>query len=135
MRIANTLDELDAVREWVEAFGADHGLPPRTLTGLLVSFDEVLNNLISYGYADEARHEIVLCIALEDDAVTAEVQDDAIPFDPLAAPAPDLSGGVAERPVGGLGIHLLKKLNDEVTYRREANQNRLTFKKRVGERT
>jgi serine/threonine-protein kinase RsbW len=133
IRISNAPGELDAVRQWIEAFGADQGIPPQVMIGLLVSFDEVLSNLISCGYPDRARREIVLGLSLEDGAVQGEVVDDAVPFDPLNAPAPDLSGGISERPVGGLGIHLLKELNDDITCRHEANGNRLRFRKRVRE--
>lgn len=131
MRIANELVELENVRLWIEGFGAAHALSPRVLTSLLVSFDEVLNNLISYGYSDQRQHEICLRLALSDDVVSAEIEDDGAPFDPLEAPPPSLGGGVSERPVGGLGIHFLRTLNDEVEYRRQENKNRLRFKKRL----
>jgi serine/threonine-protein kinase RsbW/sigma-B regulation protein RsbU (phosphoserine phosphatase) len=101
------------------------------LTSLLVSFDEVLNNIISYGYRDGAAHEIRLSMALEDGAVVAEVEDDGLPYDPLGAPVPALSGGISERPVGGLGIHFVRTLNDEVAYERRGNTNRLSFSKRM----
>lgn len=131
MRIANKIGELESVRLWVERFGAAHHLPPRVLTSLLVSFDEVLNNLISYGYADQAEHEIFLRLALDESAVLAEIEDDGVPYDPLAAGPPNLEGGISERPVGGLGIHFLRTLNDEVAYQRNGNKNQLTFKKCV----
>lgn len=131
MRIANQLGELESVRQWVEGFGAAHALPTRVLTALLVSFDEVLNNLISYGYSDSDRHEICLRLSLARGEVWAEVEDDAAAFDPLGAAAPDLSGGITGREPGGLGIHFLKTLNDEVQYRRLQNRNRLRFKKCV----
>lgn len=131
MRIGNKLGELESVREWVEGFGAAHDLPPAVLTSLLVSFDEVLNNLISYGYADQGDHDIFLRLALAGRAVLAEVEDDGVPYDPLKVPPPELSGGIAERRVGGLGIHFLRTLNDEVTYHRHENKNRLSFKKRL----
>jgi serine/threonine-protein kinase RsbW len=131
MRIANNLGELESVREWVQEFGAAHRLPPNVLTSLLVSFDEVLSNLISYGYADQGEHEIFLRLALAESSVLAEVEDDGVPHDPLTRAPPNLSGGISERPVGGLGIHFLRTLNDEVTYQRHENKNRLRFKKRV----
>ena len=130
MRIANKIGELESVRLWVEGFGATHNLSPRVLTSLLVSFDEVLNNLISYGYADQDRHEIVLRLALDESAVSGEIEDDGVPYDPLVAGPPKLEGGIAERPVGGLGIHFLRTLNDEVTYQRNGKINWLRFQKR-----
>ena len=132
IKIANKLAELEGVREWLEGFGAAHRLPTRVMTNLFVSFDEILNNLISYGYSDQCDHEIWLRLVLAEHDVWAEVEDDGVPFDPLAAPSPPtLSGGVGERPVGGLGIHFLKTLNDEVTYGREENRNLLRFRNRL----
>ncbi len=131
IKIANKLTELEGVREWVEGFGAAHKLPTRVMTNLLVSFDEILNNLISYGYSDRCDHEIWLRLIVAEPDVWAEVEDDGVPFDPLVVPPPTLSGGVVERPVGGLGIHFLKTLNDEVTYGREENRNLLRFRNRL----
>jgi serine/threonine-protein kinase RsbW len=131
LRIANRLAELERVRQWVEQFGAAHALPVPVLTSLLVSFDEVLTNIISYGYRDGATHEIRLSVALEGGAVAADVEDDGLPYDPLAAPPPALSGGISERPVGGLGIHFVRTLNDAVAYERRGNTNRLSFSKRL----
>jgi anti-sigma regulatory factor (Ser/Thr protein kinase) len=131
LRIANRLDELESVREWVEQFGAAHRLPVPVLTSLFVSFDEVLSNIISYGYRDGEDHEIRLSVALEGGAVVTEVEDDGVPYDPLGAPPPELSGAVSERSLGGLGIHFLKTLNDDVAYERRGNRNWLSFRKRV----
>jgi anti-sigma regulatory factor (Ser/Thr protein kinase) len=131
LRIANQLAELESVRQWVEQFGAAHALPVPVLTSLLVSFDEVLNNIISYGYRDGEAHEIRLSIALEGGAVVAEVEDDGTPYDPLGAPQPALGGGINERRVGGLGIHFVRTLNDAVAYERRGNTNQLRFSKRV----
>jgi serine/threonine-protein kinase RsbW len=131
LRIANRLAELESVRQWVERFGAAHALPVPVLTSLLVSFDEVLSNVISYAYRDGGTHEIRLSIALEGGAVVAEIEDDGIPYDPLGAPQPELTGGIGERPVGGLGIHFVRTLNDEVAYERRGNRNRLSFSKRL----
>jgi serine/threonine-protein kinase RsbW len=131
LRIANRLAELESVRQWVEQFGAVHGLPAMVLTSLLVSFDEVLANIISYGYRDAEDHEIHLSMALESGAVVAEVEDDGVPYDPLGAPPPKLGGGIGERSVGGLGVHFVRTLNDEVAYERRENRNRLSFRKRV----
>ncbi len=131
LRIVNRLGELESVRQWLEQFGAAHALPTPVLTSLLVSFDEVLSNIIAYAYRDRDEHEIALSVALEGDAVVAEVEDDGVPFDPLGAAPPDLSGGIGARSVGGLGVHFLRTLNDAVTYERHGNRNRLSFSKRV----
>jgi anti-sigma regulatory factor (Ser/Thr protein kinase) len=131
LRIGNRLAELESVRRWIERFGTAHALPVPVLTSLLVSFDEVLSNIISYGYRDAEDHEIRLSIALQGDTVVAEVEDDGVAYDPLGTPPPQLSGGVGERSPGGLGVHFVRTLNDEVAYERRGDRNRLSFSKRV----
>jgi serine/threonine-protein kinase RsbW len=62
--------------------------------------------------------------------VMAEVFDDGIAFDPLKVPPPDLTADLGSRPIGGLGVHFVKTLMDEVAYRRDGNRNVLTMRKR-----
>jgi anti-sigma regulatory factor (Ser/Thr protein kinase) len=63
--------------------------------------------------------------------VTVTVEDDGVPFNPLEATEPDLDRPLEERSIGGLGIHLVKNLMDDVEYRREAGRNYLVMRKRV----
>ena len=63
--------------------------------------------------------------------LSAEVEDDGRPFNPLTAPAPDLTSAVEDRPVGGLGIHLVRSLMEQVDYRRESGKNHLIMSKRL----
>jgi anti-sigma regulatory factor (Ser/Thr protein kinase) len=63
--------------------------------------------------------------------VSLTVQDEGVPFNPLDAPAADDTAPIEERPIGGLGIHLVRKLMDEIAYAREGNRNRLVVRKRV----
>ena len=60
--------------------------------------------------------------------MTIEMVDDGKPFDPLTeAPVPDVNAPMDERPIGGLGVFLVRKLMDELTYRREEGRNHLTL--------
>ena len=74
----------------------------------------------------------LLAVALWGGVVTAEVSDDGRAFDPLKVPPPDLESDLQSRPVGGLGVHFIKTLMDEVSYRREGGRNILTMHKRFG---
>ncbi len=96
-----------------------------------MALDEVLTNIIKYGYADERVHEISVKLMVEDGVLVAEIEDDGVSFDPLTLPRPDVSSPLRERQVGGVGIHFVRKLMHEVSYRRVANHNRLVFKKRL----
>ena len=88
-------------------------------------------NVISYGYRDTAEHEIVVRINLYDSMVRAEVEDDALPFNPLEAPEPDVTKPLEDRPVGGLGIHLTRKMMDNLEYRRMGLKNLFVMHKQI----
>ena len=88
-------------------------------------------NVISYGYDDSDEHEIMIRLSCKGEEVTAEVEDDGRPFNPLEVAEPDTSKALEERPVGGLGIHLARKLMDDVEYKRQQEKNLLAMKKRI----
>ena len=85
---------------------------------------------ISFDY--HQRHSIELHLTFADGRLAAELCDDAAPFDPLTqAKPPVLDGPLDERPIGGLGVHFVRTLMDEVSYRRDGAHNRLTLIKHI----
>ena len=135
LRIANRLAEIDKAGEWAERFCSSHGLPAEARTGLRISLDEALSNIISYAYDDGREHEIALRLTYAEGTLALMVEDDGVPFDPTQAPVAERGGSVMEREVGGLGIEFLKNLNDQVAYERVDGRNRLVLKKNVTETT
>ena len=131
LQISNQRVELARVKEGVDRFAAAHGLPSTVLADLQVSLDEVLSNIISYGYADTATHEIVIQLAIADGALHAVIEDDGAPFDPLTVPLPDTGADLSQRAIGGLGIRFIRALNDEVRYERAGNRNRLSLRRNL----
>jgi serine/threonine-protein kinase RsbW len=129
--ITNERVELARVKEDVDRFAAAHGLPSTVLADLQVSLDEVISNIISYGYADNAAHEIVIQLRIADGALHATIEDDGAPFDPLSVSLVDVEADLSKRPVGGLGIRLIRALNDEVRYERTGNRNRLSLRRNL----
>jgi anti-sigma regulatory factor (Ser/Thr protein kinase) len=129
IRIDNNLSEITRVADMVDDFAARHQFPEQVLFALNVVLDEIINNIISYGYEDAGHHEIAVRVALRPGNVEAVVEDDGKPFDPLAAPAPDLTS--AEREPGGVGLHFVRNLMDEVTYTRRDGINHLRMMKRL----
>ena len=127
----NQLSEIERLGQVMEEFAALHHLPPNLVFEINLALEEVLTNVISYGYEDSGEHEIILRLFLKEGEVIAEVEDDGRPFNPLAAAEPDTSKPLEERPVGGLGIHLVRKLMDEVEYKRQQGKNLLAMKKRI----
>jgi serine/threonine-protein kinase RsbW len=130
-RLANDLAGLTDAAERVDRFGAEHRLPAGVVNALNVVLDEAVSNAIRHGYAPGARGEIAVRLRRAPDRVLLEVEDDGKPFDPLQAPPPDLSLPLERRPIGGLGVHLIRNLMDEVSYARVAGRNVLKMVKRL----
>lgn len=128
--LTNQLTEIERLSAIVDEFGGRHGIPPKVLFEVNMSLDEVLTNIISYGYADALSHDIIVRLSCREGTVSVEVEDDGRAFNPLTAPEPDLTKPLEERPIGGLGVHLIKTMMDALEYRRERDRNILTFKKR-----
>jgi serine/threonine-protein kinase RsbW len=127
--LKNDLAELCRLFQAVEDLGTESQLPKRLIFDLKLALDEVFTNIVSYGYEDDAEHEIAVRISMEAGEVCVHVEDDARPFNPLDYPHPNVSAPLTERQVGGLGIHLVRHLMDEVDYKRENGKNILQLRK------
>ncbi len=89
-----------------------------------------MNNVITYAYRDEDDHEISARVELVADRLTVTIADDGVPFNPLSAKTPDTESSLEDREFGGLGIHLVRSLVDDVSYHRRIDKNVLTLMKR-----
>jgi anti-sigma regulatory factor (Ser/Thr protein kinase) len=130
--IRNDPDEIARAAALADRFAGDNRLPAEAVADLQVALDEVLTNIIKYGYTDGRGHDIHVALRAEGDMLVVEIEDDGIPFDPLALPSPDTHAPLGERRVGGIGIHFVRELMSEVRYERVAGRNRLSFKRRIG---
>lgn len=131
--IGNTIAEMVKVIEFVEKFGAAHGIQRAAINDLNVCLDELLNNTISYGYDDQAPHSIAVDLTLAAGLLTADIKDDGKPFDPRKSTPKPSRGTIQSRAVGGLGLHFVKTLMDEVGYMRMGRNNVVRLVKRLRE--
>jgi anti-sigma regulatory factor (Ser/Thr protein kinase) len=131
LRLANDLDGLAGLAERIERFGAEQGLSANVVNALNVVLDEAVSNAINHGYDAGVRGEIAVRLRRASDRVVVEVEDDGRPFDPLLVPPPDLTLPLERRPIGGLGIHLIRSLMDEVAYARHDGRNVLKMAKHL----
>ena len=129
--LANDLSEVDRINERFGAFAKAQGLPDKLRQQMALVFDEVVANIVLYGYDDDAAHTIEVDVQLDAGVMTITVDDDGIAFDPLARAAPDVSSGVEDREIGGLGIHLVRTLMDEMSWQRRGERNVLVLIKHV----
>ena len=131
LRIKNTFEAIPAangdVSKWLESRKAPEG--PSYLATLAI--EELVTNCIKYGYDDKREHEIEISLSIAKGKLRLTVTDDGHEFNPLAIAEPDTSSPVEDRPIGGLGIHLLRKLADEMLYERRDGLNRVTIVKQL----
>jgi len=115
----------------LHAFSADHKLGPKVVQAAELVLEEHLTNIFKYAYSDTALHEIVVRFACDESSFEIEVQDDGRSFNPLDRPVVNTSAPLEQRPVGGLGIHLIREFMDQLDYRREGGKNILRMIKRI----
>jgi anti-anti-sigma factor len=123
----NRLDEIERIGREVDAFARRFALPLGLVFDVNLALDEVLTNIISYAYDDEQKHQIVVRLRVERDRFVIDVEDDGREFDPLSIAEPELDLPVDERPVGGLGLSLVRRLISEWAYDRRGGWNCLTM--------
>lgn len=131
IELKNNFSEIERLIQIVTEFGEVNNLPSNVLFAVSLALDEILTNVISYGYKDDNEHLIIIRFSLEDEELIAEVEDDGQPFNPLGAPEPNTDKPLQERQIGGLGIHLVRNLMDKLEYRRQENRNILVMKKKT----
>jgi len=105
------------------------GFSDEEILDMELAVEEAITNTIKYGYAGSPGTIAIRCDA-GPDKVTVEITDDAPAFDPLGVPEPDLSADLDDRPLGGLGIFLIRQVMDEVVYRFADNKNIMVLVKK-----
>ena len=121
------LPEIQRINHSIESFCSEAGLPGSISQKLGIIFDDLLSNTISYGFDDDAEHEIQIHIEYVDGRVVVKVSDDGMPFNPFDQIGPDTTLSIEEREIGGLGILLVKEMTDSQAYQRLSNKNIVTF--------
>jgi anti-sigma regulatory factor (Ser/Thr protein kinase) len=131
LRLRNRLEEIERVIESFNSFAETVGLDTAVRRSLNLVFDEVLNNTISYGYEDDEEHEIEITVTESDGRLRVVIIDDGLPHDPFDAQQPDTELSVEDRPLGGLGVHLVRNLMDQASYERRGSHNVLKLEKQL----
>ncbi len=127
----NQLTELQRVARIVTELGQTERFPSELVHDINLVLEEIISNIILYGYEDSEPHQIELELRYNEQSLELKIQDDAQAFNPLDAPEPDIDAPLNERPIGGLGIYLTRSLMDELNYTRAQEKNVLTLKKYI----
>lgn len=133
LEFKNTLPDLskalDTALNWLTPFN----LPPDTSYLTILAMEELATNTINFGYTDNEEHLIGVELNIESERLVVQYVDDGVYFNPLDVQEPDTSLPVEERPTGGLGILLLRKIADSMTYVREHEKNLVTIHKSISQ--
>ena len=113
------------------AFAEAHALPADVRRSLNVALDELLANALSHGRTGRDPCSVTVEVKLDEERVTVILTDDGTPFDPFGRDAPDTTLSVEERPIGGLGLHLVGQLMDQVSYERREGHNVVVLVKQL----
>jgi len=129
--LKSSLSELDKLCRKLETVGREIKLSKKFIFEINLALDELFTNIISYGIEDDNEHAIKVTITKENEELCVSIEDDGRPFDLTKYETPDVSCSVEECKIGGLGIHIIRKLMDEIGYQRCGGKNVLTLKKKL----
>ena len=124
------LKNLSEIRRFVQEMASALGVDPAMIPNVPLAVDEAVTNIIVHGYQGQGG-AIEIEVSLEGDALVIRIRDEAAPFDPTIVPPPDVTLPLEQRIPGGLGIHLIRQIMDEMTHRvTPQGGNELTLVKR-----
>ena len=125
--------ELVRLEAFAEAFARDCALADDERSRLLVILEELFTNVVEHAYegVQFAAGSVAVTLGWKHSRLTIDFVDDGPPFDPLAHSAPDLDAPPEKRPIGGLGIPIVRALVNEARYWREGHRNHLHLVRRL----
>ncbi|MFH0738413.1 MAG: ATP-binding protein [Candidatus Omnitrophota bacterium] len=124
--LAAKIENLEAMFRFIRKAAQAQGFDEKKVSQVQLAAEEALVNVIKYAYPDKSGDLEINCNNKEG-SLEIEISDSGIPFDPLSLPEPDIHSPMEKRKIGGLGIFMLRKIMDEVKYKREDNRNILTL--------
>ncbi|HSE41902.1 MAG TPA: ATP-binding protein [Acidobacteriota bacterium] len=121
--IKNDLAEMETLTEQIAGYYRENGFDEAICYEVRLALEEAISNTIKYGYGDREVHTICVRAGFEISALSLEIEDDAKAFNPLEAPEPNLSLPVEQKPIGRLGIYLMRSVMDQIHYQRNGTKN------------
>ena len=127
----NNIQQIPQLADFVETIAQEKQLDPSLAMGINLALEEAVSNVMLYAYPKGTDGLVQVDATLSKDTLEFVIVDNGVPFDPTAAPDVNFNIPVEDRPIGGLGIHLVRQLMDTVSYERKADKNVLKMKKNI----
>ena len=119
---AARVENLEEVVAFIEDHADQFEMDTKKKFGLLVAIEEAFVNVCHYAYP-QGEGDLSVSCGSDDEAFVVEISDHGAPFDVLSLPDPDITADIMDREIGGLGVYFIRKLTNDVSYRREDGQN------------
>jgi serine/threonine-protein kinase RsbW len=123
--------QLPALTQFLQDFWSAASLPPAQAMSFELALEEVFMNVVAHGSLPGTVPRVEVALVLADGGVVMSIEDDGAEFDPLTLPGPDVQATIVERRVGGLGVFLVRKMMDAVSYQRIGSRNQLRMSKHI----
>lgn len=131
IHITNDIKQLPLVNDEMMQITNQLGVSEKMRMNLKLALEEAVTNVILYAYPDEKDKDITIQFEITADLLKIMITDTGLPFDPTLKETPDLTLSVHEKPIGGLGIHLVREIMTDVEYIRKGDKNILTMIKSI----
>ena len=129
--LTNDISEISKLNEFVEEIGNEFSLTADVVFNVNLVLEEAIVNVINYAYPKEKHESIYLSAQLHEGSIVFVLTDTGMQFDPTKAPEADITLSLEDRPIGGLGIFLIRQIMNEVSYERIDGKNVLTLSKKL----
>lgn len=130
--LPNDIETIPQLNEFIDAVAEEVALDMSLAMSLNLAIEEAVVNVMEYAYPDGEKGNVEIEVTVDEGWLTFIISDSGIAFDPTTKEDADTTLSAEERPIGGLGIFLVKKLMDTIEYQRTDGKNMLTLRKNIG---
>ena len=130
--LPNDIETIPQLNEFIDLVAEEVGLEMSLTMSLNLAMEEAVVNVMDYAYPDGQKGNVDIEVTADQEWMTFVITDTGIAFDPTTKEDADTTLSAEERPIGGLGIFLVRQLMDDINYKREGNKNVLTLRKKLG---
>ena len=129
--LQNEVEQLSKLSDFIDSIAEELSIDSSMAMSLNLAIEEAVTNVVMYAYPEGEVGNVVIIANFTEGMLIFTISDNGIPFDPTSKTDADVTLNVEERPIGGLGIFLVKNLMDFVGYKRKNGYNILTLKKKI----